>query len=464
MLSNSVVNQLRQEFEPAVVAYAGGLAVTAFLTAVAVLAAGFGFGAIWAVLLLALVAAVAERGEVHLTKTTVASISVLPTLFAAVLFGPVAGMVVGAASMLGEFGQPPYLKWVTYTSSRAIGGAITGLVAYYIVMESSNEIVGVAVATTIGAIIGEGLSVLFAATAARVRGRQFAALIRTLAPIVVSSIPLYAPLVTLLVIAYRDLSPLTLPLFFVPALAAERLFVLYQDQIRLSEDLLTANERLERANLSFATALVATLDARDRYTAGHSAAVAIYSRDIAKRMGLTDSQQQLVHLCGLVHDIGKVGLPAGLLEKPGALTLEERRLMETHSEIGERILAKVDDYAEIAAIVRHHHERFDGNGYPDGLTGDEIPLLSRVISVADAYNAMTSDRPYREAMPSRVARLRLAQAVETQFDTSVVAAFEAVLAGATEDYRLGKSADFALEMREHEEEPALNAPALALAQ
>ena len=105
--------------------------------------------------------------------------------------------------------------------------------------------------------------------------------------------------------------------------------------------------------------------------------------------------------------------------------------METHSEIGERILAKVDDYAEIAAIVRHHHERFDGNGYPDSLAGDEIPLLSRVIAVADAYNAMTSDRPYREAMPSRVARLRLAQAVETQFDTSVVAAFEAILAGAS---------------------------------
>jgi putative nucleotidyltransferase with HDIG domain len=233
--------------------------------------------------------------------------------------------------------------------------------------------------------------------------------------------------------------------------------------MRLADDLLRVNERLERANLSFATALVATLDARDRYTAGHSAAVAIYSRDIAQRMGLSDPQQQLVHLCGLVHDIGKIGLPAGLLEKPGALTLEERRLMETHSQIGERILGKVDDYAEIAAIVRHHHERFDGNGYPDSLEGDEIPLLSRVIAVADAYNAMTSDRPYREAMPSRVARLRLAQAVETQFDTSVVAAFEAILAGASESYRLGKSADFALEMREHEDGPDVPLE-LALAQ
>jgi HD-GYP domain-containing protein (c-di-GMP phosphodiesterase class II) len=161
-------------------------------------------------------------------------------------------------------------------------------------------------------------------------------------------------------------------------------------------------------------------------------------------MGLSDDQQELAHLCGLVHDIGKIGLPAGLLEKPGALTLDERREMQRHSEIGERILTKVDTYAEIASVVRHHHERVDGQGYPDGLSGDETPLLSRIIAVADAYNAMTSDRPYRDAMPSRVARLRLAQAVETQFDTSVVAAFEAILAGSTEDYRLAQDEQFRL--------------------
>jgi HD-GYP domain-containing protein (c-di-GMP phosphodiesterase class II) len=112
--------------------------------------------------------------------------------------------------------------------------------------------------------------------------------------------------------------------------------------------------------------------------------------------------------------------------------------MELHAEIGQRILEKVDDYGEIARIVRHHHERIDGLGYPDRLHGEDIPLLSRIIAVADAYDAMTSDRPYRPAMPSRVARLRLAQAVESQFDTSVVAAFEAILAGAATDYREGR--------------------------
>ena len=118
--------------------------------------------------------------------------------------------------------------------------------------------------------------------------------------------------------------------------------------------------------------------------------------------------------------------------------------METHSEIGEHILARIDGYTEIAKIVRHHHERWDGQGYPDQLAGETIPLIARIICVADAYNAMTSKRPYRDAMPSRVARLRLAQGVESQFDTAIVAAFEAILAGATEDYRLARREDFTL--------------------
>jgi HD-GYP domain-containing protein (c-di-GMP phosphodiesterase class II) len=116
--------------------------------------------------------------------------------------------------------------------------------------------------------------------------------------------------------------------------------------------------------------------------------------------------------------------------------------MEEHPVIGERILSQVEGYSRIAEIVRHHHERVDGGGYPDRLRGESIPLLARILSVADAYNAMTSQRPYREAMPASVARMRLAQGVETQFDTSIVAAFEAILVGADEDYRAGLQAEF----------------------
>ena len=177
-------------------------------------------------------------------------------------------------------------------------------------------------------------------------------------------------------------------------------------------------------------------------------------------MGLPIEQQQLVHLCGLVHDIGKIGLQCWSAGKTGPLTLEERREMQRHSEIGERILANVDTYAEIASIVRHHHERVDGEGYPDGLAGDEIPLLSRIIAVADAYNAMTSDRPYRDAMLPRVARLRLAQSVESQFDTTVVAAFEAILASATHEYCVADFGGTSPAAAYPDSEPILLAPVL----
>ena len=422
--------------------YLLSLGIVASILGVTLIELGFATFSIWAVLALSLVAAAFERNSVRLSGTTETSIALLPVVFAAVLFGPVAAMIVGAGSMLTDF-SAPYLKWGVYTCSRTVTGALVGLVAVTTEALVGNRVASIVIATALTAIVAELLDLCSAACMRRLRGNgRSSDVVRLLGPLALASIPLYAPIVALLAIAYEEVSAWTLPLFFVPALAAQRLFMLYREQRELAEELFHANTRLERANLSFASALVATLDARDEYTAGHSAAVAVYARDIASRLGLGERDQQLAHLCGLVHDIGKVGLPAGLLEKPGPLTLAERRTMEEHSIIGERILQNVDDYAEIARIVRHHHERVDGNGYPDKLVGNEIPLVSRIIAVADAYNAMTSDRPYRDAMPNRVARLRLAQAADSQFDTAVVAAFEATLAGATESYRGGASVTF----------------------
>lgn len=435
---------------PVMVAYVAGLAIGAGLTALALVYAGFGIGDPLTVLALALVGVAAERGEVRLSKATQQSISLLPTLFAALLFGPLAAAIVHGATMLGDSElyaprdpvRAPRLKWATYTCTRFIGGAVTGLAALATLEIVSTEFGGLIAAALVGAAVGEVMDLVFAATTAAVRGYGMREITKIFTPLVLLSAPVYAPLVALLAYTYLEVSPWTLALFLVPALAAQRLYGLYQEQRRLAADLSDANATLERANLQFASALIATLDARDQYTAGHSAAVAIYSRDIAERMGLAGDVQEHAYLCGLVHDIGKVGLPAGLLEKPGALTLEERRQMQEHSAIGERILRNVDEYSEIATVVRYHHERIDGFGYPDGLVGEDIPLISRIIAVADAYNAMTSDRPYRKAMHSREARLRLAQAVDSQFDTGVVAAFEAILAAQDEDYRLARGADF----------------------
>jgi putative nucleotidyltransferase with HDIG domain len=423
--------------------YVAVLSTAAVACAIALLVAGYDLGDTWAVLALAAVNAIAERSGVWVTRTTQMSIALLPTLFAAVLFGPLAAAVVNAASMLGdpELLAPsdperaPRLKWATYTSTRFITGAVAGIVAEEVLAATSTGFGGLLTATLISAVVAEVLDMASAAGTSRVRGRSMGPVIRTLGPILLTSIPAYAPIVAILALAYQEVSPWTAPLFFIPALAAQRLFGMYQNQRSLTE-------RLEDANVSFAVALVTALEASDSYTAGHSRAVAIYSRDIAHRIGLSEAECERAFLCGLVHDIGKVGLPASLLGKSGPLTLDERRQMQEHSAIGERILREIAAYEDIARIVRHHHERIDGEGYPDRIPGHEIPALSKVIAVADAYNAMTSSRPYRDAMPPRVARLRLAQAVENQFDTSVVAAFEAILASADEPYRTAQREDF----------------------
>jgi putative nucleotidyltransferase with HDIG domain len=402
----------------------------------------------WTLLGLGAIAAVAERQSVPVTRNIETSVSFLPSVFTAVAFGPLAAAIVGAAASSTDV-RPPYGRWFVYTPARALTGAAAGLIAGQFSVSGDSAFGQILLASLAAALTNLVLDSAFNTVTLMVRRSGSAlAFVGNVGPLLALSLPLYVPLVALLVYGYQVYSIWVVATFLIPALALQRLTHLYQEQRDAVSRLGEVNQQLERANLSFASALVATLDARDRYTAGHSAAVAVYSRDIAKRMGLPEEQQQLVHLCGLVHDIGKVGLPPGLLEKGGALTLEERRQMEQHSVIGERILSKVEDYSDIARIVRHHHERVDGMGYPDSLQGEEIPVLSRIIAVADAYNAMTSDRPYRDAMPSRVARLRLAQAVESQFDTTVVAAFEAVLAGASEPYRSGQREDFSIEVKD----------------
>jgi putative nucleotidyltransferase with HDIG domain len=423
------------------VVYVVALTTAACGVAIALLVSGYATGNFWVLLALCIGAAIAERASVRLSDTLELSISPVLTLFAAVLFGPLGGGVVGAASELGdaEFfgdgrqGRSRLLKGLTYSSTRFLTGAAMGLVAD-IVRDEVTGSAGLVIATIVASIFGEALEITFATITIRVRGKRMG-IAKMIAPLMATAICFYAPVVAALTLAYKDLSPWSAFLFLAPALAAQRLFGMYQTQRNLAE-------RLEDANVSFAVALVTALEASDSYTAGHSRAVAIYSRDIARRMGLPVPVCDRAYLCGLVHDIGKVGLPASLLGKEGPLTLEERRQMQEHSAIGERILREVAAYDDVASVVRHHHERIDGEGYPDGIEGDKIPLLSKIIAVADAYNAMTSDRPYRDGMPSRVARLRLAQAVENQFDTSVVAAFEAILATSDDAYRTATSESF----------------------
>ncbi len=258
----------------------------------------------------------------------------------------------------------------------------------------------------------------------------------------------YIPVIAALAYAYVHVSPWSAAIFIGPAFAAQRYFVLYREQTAATHELASAVEKLSRVNLSFATALVTALDARDHYTAGHSAAVAIYARDIAIQAGLSQSEREKAHLCGLLHDIGKIGVPVGVLEKRGSLTTGEWSAVQSHAEVGASILDRIEAYEEIAIAVRYHHERFDGQGYPNGIAGEEIPLLSRIVAVADAYSAMTSERPYRIALSGEEARDRLERESGKQFDPVVVRALVAVLDDAGETYAASTEKNFELEIGE----------------
>lgn len=169
--------------------------------------------------------------------------------------------------------------------------------------------------------------------------------------------------------------------------------------------------------------LVSAVDAKDAYTCGHSERVALIARELAQVSGLAPAKVERVYMAGLLHDVGKIGVPEAVLQKPGRLTDAEFDLMKQHPEIGARILRDVRQLEDVIPGVLHHHERFDGRGYPSGLVGDNIPLLGRIICLADCFDAMTSNRTYRRALPFEVAMMEIKKGSGTQFDPVLAQAF-----------------------------------------
>ena len=163
------------------------------------------------------------------------------------------------------------------------------------------------------------------------------------------------------------------------------------------------------------TALVTAVEAKDQYTRGHSQRVAIYAREIAKRYGFDEDKQGEGYYIGLLHDIGKIGIPDYIINKDGHLTDEEYEMIKKHPEVGYDILKDITELEGLAQGANWHHERYDGSGYPDGLIGDNIPLIAQIVSVADAYDAMTSKRSYRDVLPQSVVRAEFEKSKGKQF-------------------------------------------------
>lgn len=182
-------------------------------------------------------------------------------------------------------------------------------------------------------------------------------------------------------------------------------------------------ERLGDLGQGALEALARAIDAKSRWTGGHSTRVANLSVVLGRELGLSPEDLERLHRGGLLHDMGKVGISSAILDKPGRLTDEEMRAVREHPQIGADILAPIEAFADIIPIVRHHHERYDGQGYPLGLAGEEIPLTARVLQVADVYDALTNDRPYRKALTNEEVVDDFTSVAGTQFDPAVVSAF-----------------------------------------
>lgn len=190
--------------------------------------------------------------------------------------------------------------------------------------------------------------------------------------------------------------------------------------VRLQKDLETMVEEKTKENenlfIHVVESLADAIDAKDNYTKGHSGRVAVYSKEIARRYGYDEKQQEQIFMMGLLHDVGKIGVPDEVINKPGRLTDEEFAKIKKHPGIGGKILGNIKEMPELAAGAKWHHERYDGSGYPEGLSGDDISEEARIIAVADAYDAMTSNRSYRGALPVEVVRGEIEKGKGAQFD------------------------------------------------
>lgn len=176
------------------------------------------------------------------------------------------------------------------------------------------------------------------------------------------------------------------------------------------------HEKLEKISMQIVQTLSGAIDAKDAYTNGHSTRVADYSKEIARRAGFSVAEQNEIYMMGLLHDVGKIGVADAIINKPAKLTNEEYAIIKTHTTMGETILKNITEFPKLLIGARWHHERYDGKGYPDALAGEDIPVEARIISVADAYDAMSSKRSYRDDLSQKVVRGEVERGVGTQFD------------------------------------------------
>lgn len=387
---------------------------------------------IWTVVFLALLAIVAETQTVSISDDNSVSITIAVTICAMLTSGTTAAVWVAALSVLGTFTKvkgegyrhifniaPEFTLFNACSYALgvfAMSLVYTALGGYVIYPSSALETVMGQINSVAVPIIFSILSAVFVNTfvvAIYIALRQKVNLLRIwVSSLLWSVLSLFfvGLLGVIITAVYLSFGWFLVLVFFAPFVLARYVFSIYKD--------------LRENYLQTVMSLAAAIETKDTYTIGHSRRVEFYSGVIAVELNLRPKRCEVLRYAALLHDIGKIGIDEKILHKPEGLTMEEFKEIRQHPVKGAHILEGVEFLTKSAKIIRLHHERFDGTGYPDGLSGSELPLEAMILSVADCYDAMTSDRPYRAALTHEEALGELYDGAGTQFDPKVVQAFD----------------------------------------
>jgi putative nucleotidyltransferase with HDIG domain len=393
-------------------------------------------------LVVASLAALAELTSVELfisSRQSRVSISSIIAIASILLFGPLAGVLTHMTSglmtiitttflsKLPEKGRVSWLNRVAFNSGMwAISAAVAGWV--YVVLggtpgtvNQTTNLIPLIGAVTVDTLLNLGILIgVITLQTGKTPFYIWKQNFQWAAPIAIIGGVLGGGALAL---AYEMFSFLGIVVFLVPVLATSYSFRLYTNNMRGYVDQLEElNLNLEKTNLGLLETMGAIIDAYDIYTYGHSTQVAHYAAAICEQMELPELRQATIVRAALVHDIGKVGVTDRIVGKPDKLTQEERNIMKRHPRIGAEILERMEGFQDIVPLVRYHHERWDGCGYPDGIKGEEIPLGARILSVADTLDAMLSDRPYRPTRSLHYVLAEINRCSGGQFDPQVVEA------------------------------------------
>ncbi len=401
------------------------------------------------IVILVVIAIIAEEMAVEVHERFTVAATNFPMLLAVMFLGQLPAMAVAAIVGLWGGWRESSRAVAAFNCANLIISTFLASTAFLILQHHWSISLGAAslpllAAGAVAAAVYEGFNYLLTSVAGYVKyGISLATYWRVDMPSqLAQSLVVVGGLGLAVAALYATAGITAVVLLFIPLFASQYMFkLLVRERAHVAKQTELTDKYLEM-NLGLAVAMVVLLDSKDQYTADHSAAVAMYCRDMALSAGMDESEAEEIHLAGLLHDLGKVGTPDAILRKGSTLDEEEWGYIRQHPEKGAEVLSQLAAYQNVADIVRYHHERLDGSGYPAGLTGESIPQASKMLAVADTYHAMTSDRPYRRALSSFEALKELRSMAGVSLDARWVEVLAGILRDKDLAYRDGSATDF----------------------